>query len=75
MKAVGVAGYADDGFGVVVPSDPVFVLSGDDVVDAAHDIEVVAFEDGAVGDVANVGFCFLRGHDRRFVTVYGLTGN
>ena len=28
-----------------------------------------------LGDVADVGFCCLRGHDRRFVTVYGLTGN
>ena len=59
MAAVGAAGYADDGFGVVVPSDPVFVLSGDDVVDAAHDIEVVALEDGAVGDVTDVEFCRL----------------
>ena len=67
-------GYADDGFGVVVPSDPVFVLSGDDVVDAAHDIEVVALENSAVGDVADVGFCCLRGHDRRFQTVYVSSG-
>ena len=70
MAAVGAAGYADDGFGVVAPSDPVFVLSGDDVVVAAHDIEVVALEDGAVGDVTDVGFCFLRGHDCCFLTVY-----
>ena len=36
-------------------------------------IEVVAFEDGAVGDVTDVGsFCRLRGHDCCFLTVYGV---
>ena len=57
--------FATDGCGVIsvgvegrIEVDEVDAV----VVDSAHDIEVVALEDGSVGDVAGGGLCLTCGH-------------